>query len=256
MPQDIPLEAGETRAFTPPSLAHIDNAPSFTIRTATWRQKNFYRRILRENSIIRHDEADIRSEIRKALQPGPIWGENDPAAMVPFVEEYWTYSDAFRQQKRQDPDLEWSYDPEIERRVLQLLDRVEQAWPQLARMAADNEEYRESEPFALIATMVHSWTGLDVARRVDRDHLTMDCSYELGEKLLRFEAQHGESGKVGSAFGELYAEAFAAMFLTEEERGNSASQSPSATAPKPSSAKPARGKSRASANSTKTRRSA
>lgn len=258
MSQDIPFEASQSLAFTPASLAHVDGAPSFTLRTPTWREKEFRMRLLRENSIIQHSDEAIRKEAIAGLKAG--WTEEQAAEYLPQLQAFWEARDQFEMARRADDEAVWEYSPEDEQRVMVLLDAVEQIHPPLARMAADNEQFARLQPIIYLAIVVTGWTGLDVKRRLDRGYLSIDTAMEIVEALFRFEkdnqAAHGLNP--GVAYAELYVALLNRFHLSEEEAKNSESPSQSTESPELSNTTSAasNGKSPARARSRKTRASA
>lgn len=239
MPQDIPLEASERLAFTPPSIAKVDGAPVFYLRAATTREKRFRRRLLSEEGTAYHNEQTQREEVLKALRT-KLWGEEKFATHKQPLLDYWSALDDFRAQRKDNPDLEWSYDPEIEDAVITLLRDVESVWQPLGRMRADNADFNEIFLAATVAVVVERFTGLDCTARKDRGYLTIDCVDELAQKLNRF-ATKNAPGEVDAnlagniAWLELVNACSSRMSLDEEEEKNSASPSPSETIPAASS---------------------
>lgn len=232
MPQDIPLEASERLAFTPPSIAKVEGAPVFHLRAATQREKRFRRRLLSEEGVTFHEEQDIRDEILTALRT-TLWGEEKFAAHSGKLLDYWSALDDFRLQKKDNPDLEWSYDEEIERAVIALLRDVEVAWKPLGRMKADNIDFNEIFLAATVAAVVDTFTELDVKVTRDRGYLTIDSVDAIGQRLSKFAEKHAPGPKAGMAGQMAWLELVNAcqgrMALDEEEEKNSESPSPSET---------------------------
>lgn len=263
MPQEIPLEASETLVFTPASLASIEGAPTFTLRAATTREKRFRRRLLSEEGVAFHSEADLRAEIIHALKT-KLWGEEKFASHGETLLSYWEALDNFKLQQKQEPDLVWTYDAEVERAVFDLLRDVEQAWKPLGRMKADNIDFNELFLAATVAVVVEDWDGIEAAKHTDRGFLTLDCVDGLAIKLAKFAQRHadpdntqGVAGKL--AWMELVNACSNRMSLDEDEEKNSESPSPSEmTQPASSETKASEpaGKSPASARSKKTRENA
>lgn len=254
VPQDIPVEASETLAFTPDTLKDIPGAPSFTLRAVTSREKRFRVRLHRENGILSHTQEAIQEETLNGLKA--MWTDKEFQTYSPWLTDYWSAQEDFVLLKKDDPDLEWEYDPQVEAKVSELITHVERNWPPLARMMADAAEYQEYQPVFYIAVTVADWTGLDVDPVTDRNYLTLECAEELREALVNFEIKHKTKHNLrpGIAWLELYAACLNRHHLVEEEEKNSESPSPSRTSQARSTAKPGRraGKSQASATSQKT----
>lgn len=255
MPQDVPLEAGKTLAFTPDAHKGLDNPPVLRLRAATWREKEHRFFLHRVVGAVSHGEEAVRAETLNGLRA--LWTEEQAEQFVPWVEQLWEAQDQFALQSRDDPDLKWEFDPEVERAVGELVDKLERTWPPLARMAADVQKYARFEPIVYFAVMVEGWEGIDLKREMDEGYLSIDCAYALREKLIALDAKAGAIP--GTSAIQLHVKCMSRMFLDKETEGNSESPSPSettqpASVPTRTSAKG--GKSTASARSRKTRESA
>lgn len=256
MPQDIPLEASETLAFTPDVLAHIDGAPSFTLRAPTTREKRFRRRIMSEEGVTFHSEEDLRQEVLDALRT-VLWGEEKFATHSQPLKDYWEALDDYRAQKKTNQDLKWSYDEPTERALLKLLRDVEQSWSPLGRMKADNIDFNEIFMAATVAVVVADWSGLSCAKETDRGYLTIDCVDALANSMTKVAERKDVLGKL--AWLQLFNACANRMSLDGEEEKNSASPLPSGMTPpasNPRKASAKAGKSPASARSSKTPASA
>lgn len=229
MPQDIPLEASEVLAFTPASLAKFDGAPVFRLRASSTRDKRFHRRLLMEYGIRYHDRDRIRAEVIKGLEQ--LWDADAFAEHSPVIKALWEARDDFEAQLKDDPSLEWSYDPEIENAVDELVRKVSQEWKPLRVMVADNADYGSMSGALIVALTVLTFTGLPVKALKDRGYTTVETAEAIETALSDLEKEH--SVPEGTAWAELIVACSQRMYLTEEERGNSASQSPSPTAPAP-----------------------
>jgi hypothetical protein len=256
VPQDIPLEASETLAFVPASLEAIPNAPRFTLRAPSNRDKRFHTRLIREIGIMRHSAEVFRAEVLNGLKT--LWSPADYAEHSPRLETYWKAQDDFELQLKDDPELKWQWDADEEMRIGKLIELVTRAHEPLRVLAADNAEAGEMAPILIIAVAVETWTGLPVSPRLERGYLHPDCVEEMRDALAEFEKANGlvdtKGDAKGLAFTELFIAATQRMYLTEDEEKNSASPSPSGK-PLPSSntgTDTSGGTSTASAPSTKT----
>jgi hypothetical protein len=247
VPQDIPLEASETLAFSPDRLAGQASPPSFVLRTPTARDKRFQRRLLNEEGVLQHSQEAMREEMCAGLTAQ--WGDTY-AKYEPVLREYWEALDQHALQKRDNPELEWSYDADIESAIERLEIDVTQNWPGYGRMRADNLHAADVLELSQIAVMVKDWSGLTLKPTRDRGYLTIDSADELRSALTDLEQR--EDMKRGLAWAQLFVAASKRMFLTEEEEKNSAAPSPSAPTPPNSKAEKALGKSPASAPSNET----
>lgn len=257
MPQDIPFEASKLLVFTPPSLEEIEGAPTFTIRTATWREKDTQRDMERNLRLKSFRREAIREETLRGLQAG--WTDESYQRVAPALKNWWERLDDFELAKREDPTLIWDFDPLEEAVLKDHVDKIEQYWPPLAKMNAANEKWMEKSFEIRIAVMVKDWSGLDAKRELEAGYLTIESTLAMLDELLEFERKHkDEYGLVpDTAMFELYTACTRRFNLDEEEAKNSESPSPSGTAQqnsKPRNKPASSGKSPASASSRRTRR--
>jgi hypothetical protein len=253
--QDIPLEASEVLRFTPASLSEIEGAPVFILRAPTSRDKRFHRRLYAEEGLTQHSTEAIRAEVLAGLKA--LWTEEQFEEHAPVLTGYWEASDDYAKLKDDDPEIDWSYDPEIEKSCHDLVARVLESWPPLRRMAADNAEFQGMGETLMAAVVVKEWTGIDVKRQLDRGYITIATAEALKEELEAVERRN--ELPAGTAWLELSVKALQRMYLTEEEAINFGSPAPSETTPEASSAKSTTergGKSPAQARSKKTRATA
>lgn len=229
MPQDIPLEASEVLAFTPASLEKFDGAPVFRLRASSPRDKRFHRRLFLEHGIRYHDRDTIRAEVLNGLEQ--LWDADAFAEHSPVIKALWDARDDYELQLKDDPSLEWSYDAEIENAVDELVRKVSQSWQPLRVMIADNGDYGAMSGALLVAVTVQTFAGLPVKALKDRGYTTVETAEAIETALSDLEKQHGVPE--GTAWSELIIACSRRMYLDKEEAGNSASQSPSPTAPAP-----------------------
>lgn len=249
MPQDIPLEASDLLAFTPQALAEHKDAPTLTLRAPTWRDKRYQKRLLRENGIRSHDKQALRDEIMRGLKA--LWTAEDFANHSPKLRAYWEAQDDFELQQKEDPALEWSYDPVLEGHIEDLLRAITREWKPFGIMRADNAEFGEMFELTTAAVVLTGWTGLDVACKLDGGYPTLDTISDLEDA---FEAKFGEkAGRL--AWAQVLAACSARLYLDEETAKNFVSPAPSETNPSPSTetiTSDKDGKSPVQASSTKT----
>jgi hypothetical protein len=255
VPQEVPLEASDVLVFTPDCLKALDDPPRFTLRAGTWREKERRLDLHAMVGAINHSKEAIRAEIRAGLQAG--WTAAQCEAFLPLIEQYWTAEDLYETERKDDPDLPWSYDAETERRVQRLFGQLERTWPDLGQIAADLRKYRRLEPVIYFAVIVREFAGLAVTRDTVAGYLSVDCAYAIREALNELDDAAGVP--IGTAAMELQIACMKRLFLDEDFAKNSASPSPSAMTPPASTPTPtseADGKSPAPARSRKTRQSA
>lgn len=229
MPQDIPLEASELFPFTPDSLKDIEGAPVFVLRASSSREKRYHRRLLLEEGIRFHDREAIRREMLSGLKE--LWDADAFEQHSPVIKALWEARDDYELQLKDDPELVWSYDADIENAVDDLVRMVSQQWKPLASMVADNGDYGSMAAPLLVTVTLKRFKGLDVKTRNQRGYFTIETVEAIEEALGKFEKERGLV--VGKAWAELTIACSQRMYLTAEERGNSELQSPSPTAPAP-----------------------
>lgn len=262
MPQDIPLEASEELVFQPKAFANLGDAPCFTLRAATTRDKRYHRRLHLEENIVSHSQDAIRAEILRGLKA--LWSTNDYEQHEAILTDYWAALDDYNQQraehekaqaseKKPEKFPDFAYDMEIRVACEQLTKKVVEAWRPVRSMVADNADFDELTAPAMIAVVVKSWIGLGINAERERGYLTLAGAQALEEALADFEEAHGIER--GSAWTELFVACTNRMYLSEDEQKNSASPSPSGMTPpasNPSAASEQDGPSPASASSPET----
>jgi len=259
MPQSVPLEASETLAFKPASLEDHPDCPVFHLRAPTSRDRRFQRRLLVEEQIQQHSQDAIRAEIRNGLKAN--WDEASYRQHMPRIEAYWNAWDEYALQRKDEPDLAWSYDEHEANAIEELERRVADSWPPLRRLMADNDNFRSMLPVVQAAIVVLEWSGLDDVRSErDRGYLTLDCAENLLNALGKYaegkcppDADDKQKAVAArTALLELFVACTGRFNLDEDTAGNSGSPSPSQTPPQSSSTTADPGSSKASASSTKT----
>lgn len=248
LPPRIPLESSQTLAFTPECLKHLDTPPVFHLRAATWREKDARLYLSKSNGLAQHGEKAMRAEVLNGLKS--YWTPEQFNEFGQVFTAYWEDMDNFVLQKKDDPDLVWEYDADIERQIRETRNEMEKTWRPLATMVADNDRHDRLAYALDISVLVKSFDGLNTKLERDGEYLAIGCVIEVAEEM------HQRWGV--DAFGELYTACFERLYLSEAEAGNSASPSPSRTNPPHSTEKTSgsAGKSPASARSRKTRKAA
>lgn len=256
MPQDIPLEGSEKLAFTPPSLAEKlgADAPVFTLRTWTHREKREENKMrIREGLRVWGQEA-IRNEIRTGLKAN--WTPDQAEKHLPLIDAYWEAQDQFELQRKDDPDLAWEYDAELEHTIIMVIDRISTTWRPLLEMQADNSDFGSQISLVWLAIGIEGWTGLKTPVEREGGYLTLGC---IDKMVVEIESLAKRHGIVVEPVVELVSAVIKRKRLEDEEAGNSASPSPSETIPpasNPTSTSDSDGTSPASASSEKTPESA
>lgn len=231
MPQEIPLEANETFAYTPPSLANLDVPPVFVLRAPTGRDKRFMLRLYNEEGVRQHSQEVLREEVMTGLKN--LWSAEDFDKFAPLIRNLWERQEDYAAQKRDDPDLVWDFDPDLEDRIEKLLTGVADAWHPLRKRLADNADYAQMSWIITVASVVLNWTGCGARLERDRGYLSIDCAAELRDALWEIESKAGL--QKGMAWAELGTACTARLYLDGEEAKNLLSPAPSETNPLPSS---------------------
>ncbi|QZP06796.1 hypothetical protein [Caenibius sp. WL] len=246
MPQDVPLEASETLAFTPHSLLNLAAPPSFTLGTSTHREKRFMQRLMREEGLVRHSEEAIRLEVLTGLKL--LWTAEDFETFNVFLTQYWEMLDDFAPQAAErrkeiekavadgeEPPEELEFpDPELAASCEALIEKVAKAHRPIGMMRADNHEALDMSGPLTVAVILKGWSGLDAKLVRDRGYLTLDSVYAVKEALETIEKDNGI--EPGIAWNELQLAVFARMYLNEELAKNFVSPSLSDTPQTPSNA--------------------
>ncbi len=241
--------------FTPPCLKNMEKPPTFRLRAITRRDERFYRKMFIEEGVKVHNAEAVRKEVLVGLQA--LWSPDAFEQHSPRITALWSAQDDFALQRKDDPELVWTYDADEEKAVSDLTRLVAESHPPLRKMMADNANYADMQSIILVALVVSGFSNLNVRSQRERGYLTTDTAEDIQDKLAELDAECG--AEAGTAWQELFVACARRMFLDEEEAGNSESPSPSSESPQPSTGKniSARaGKSRASASSKKTRVSA
>jgi len=265
VPQDIPFEAGETLAYTPPALADLDAPPVFYVRYPTTREKRWVRLQHIEEGLRRHPPEEVRKEILAGLKL--LWDEEVYARHTPILKAYWEAQDDFAKQlpdlqaeavaAKQDPSaIRFEYDPDIVAACDKLVSNVLEAHRPLRKMMAQNADFDLMHPVVLVASALERWKNLKTPRKSEGGFVTVESVDALKDELA--EIERGAGIEEGRSFGQIYTLVSMRTYLGEEAAKNFVSPSLSGTTPAASKASPEKaGKSPAStARSAKTPESA
>lgn len=248
-PADIPVEASETLAFTPPSLEGLKNPPVFTLRAVTSRDKRHHRRMVREAGITRHSDEDLRALARSELRR--LWGEENFSQFIVHIEEYWHAVDDWVLQVKDDPAITFSFDEEKMAAIDELTKRLYQNSPAYRSALADNADAGEQSPLLVMAVVIRGASGVEGLSSTGEMFHTLEDMDALRDRMREFDREAGS--EEGTAFNELFVACARRMRLLPEEAKNSASPSPSdpdqQSSENGTEGKTSSGKSRASAKS-------
>lgn len=248
----IPVEA-KSFTYTPECFAGMKDAPAFTMRYGTRRDRHAYQDAIRQKRLRSHDKEDFRAVILDEIRTK--WA-NDALPIdevIASVERYFSAADeldgaikawaeqckplieAHQEAQKADPDVrldlptapELDFPPLERERVENLLADVEEHSERLGRMNKDNgRREREIRRIALALLLEDTSLGLPMKRDMD-GLLPEDTIYAIEDALDEF--SDAEDHRGGVAFSQLGNKALMSFFLTREEEKNSASPSPTTT---------------------------
>lgn len=221
-PVEIPVEASDLLAFTPACLAEVPGAPTFTLRAITHRDQRYHRRLMREEGLVRHTDEAIRDKTRAELKR--LWSPEIYETEMARIEAFWSASDEWGLQSKEDPDITFDYDPAEISAVDRLAERLLHSSPDIRRMYADNAEAAEMQPALIVAVVTEAFTNLDAPLQMQAGYLTTDCAFAIRDALAHAEKVAGK--KEGTAWMELMIACVKRMRLDGGEEKNSESPSP------------------------------
>jgi len=235
----VPLTAGETENFTPPSLANLPTPPVFILKTATQRAWIAFQDGLADfpgldKPLIFHGQEAMREEMLRGLNT--LYVGEAVAAAKARLQETWQILDQVQEYEKPE-DAPMPPD-EAMAEMSNLADELTREWAPFRRMAADNLRWSRDAPRIAIGMFVAGWSGLTIPYERQAGVVSLLHVDRLAEELSKLEQDARGSnitgvGKDGTAFLELGNEAFSKLNLTETERKNSSSPSPSSSPPEP-----------------------
>lgn len=234
--QRVPFEANEDGSFTPPCFLKLkdegkfDNPPVFHLRWCTPRDKRERGLMMEEMGAVSHDTEELREELLRGLRLQ--WGEEKYAEHLPIIEAYWQAADDWDLQRKDDPSLEFEYDPVVKAAMRDLELDVTEFHRPLGKMLRRNSRASQMAVTTMLAVAVKGFTGLGFEPKIDRSYLDIDQVDEVNAALQRLDEDHGLER--GRSSAELFIACSNRFRLREEEAKNSASPSPSEISPQPS----------------------
>lgn len=196
--------------FTPPSLAHLLEPPTFSLRAAKDREYRRYQHILREEGLHYPSDEEIRGEVRRAV--AALYTPEQASAALARLEAFWSAAD-----KGEPPA------PGESAAVQDLNERLAEAWPRLARLGAARVQFEREASNIAVALFVVGWSGVPVPFRLgdpfgrDLGRVPLAVVDDLEEALHSLQAQSSSDGggataaPRGLAFAELCNAAFARL---------------------------------------------
>jgi hypothetical protein len=248
----IPLTAS-TEAFTPPSMAEVEGAPSFTFRHATVLDKHHFHRIAVAEGLMQHNDEEVREAIISELRlrfdsEGLEQNITGLQSMWQAIDELQAARRIHREQCLEilqaaeegdtpelPPEPELEFDLERQQALEDLIAEVRRHSDRVNMMLADNMWYGNMFPRILLRMFLKT-TTLPVELKRRHNILTAEACEELIEKLADVAREAGVDDD--RAVSELLVEATLAFALRKDEEKNSSSPRSGITNRKSSASKP------------------
>lgn len=221
----------EQDGYTPESLKDVADAPVFWLRPMTGRTLPRYRHALRSAGLKFHGPAEVRAETLKALEN--LWSADGFSEHSGRLDAFWRASDAYEKAVRdwrqaggtgEEPDLFKLIAREEVEAIQSLQERLSDAWPALAAMAADNSLFMEESPRVALTMVLAGWSGIDLPFAMEDGRVPMLTIDRLEKKLTDVERQAVERnidiGAPGLAFMQLTSRALTELNLGGVEEKN------------------------------------
>lgn len=248
----VPVEAGETLAFTPHALDQkLEKPPIFRLRAVTYRERRHFDSLMRTNRVRQYGVEDIRKEILNAVQN--VCSPESAAEIEPRLKEFWEAVDQHSDEQDELPaDERTAFEHPDIAAIEKLSEQLADAWPPLAQMNDKNVDWFNMMPLIAVATAVTGWDNFACQFSKEFGFLTIESADDVRNALYDLDKANGITG--GLSWSELYSTALGRIFLPKEQEKNSQSPSPSSKTPRSSKTGTASkaGKSPATATSTTT----
>lgn len=225
-----PVEASEIQRYTPESLANLPSPPVFLIKPATRREKRLHQRLILESGLSRHTDASIREEMIRGL--AELWSPDQFAEYEPRIRDYWNALDQWLARVAKLPPeerIKEVFEHPDQVAVDEVISRIYKIWQPLLVMVADNIEFREQAPMLTLSCMLTGWEHVGTPFVLTGNFVPLDTIEDIADWLGKLEADHQDIEGVqasGTAFAQLTLETGKALMLSEEERKNFDSPSP------------------------------
>jgi len=177
-----PHEAGEAEPFVPPSLAHLDNPPTFHLRWGTPREKERYRRVMDEEGAVQHSDEAMRAELTRAMKA--LFTPDEVSVWEGRAREFWSAVDAWGEENSKLPAAE-RIDFELEGKdlTIEVLEQLARDWRPYRLMQADNNAHTRIFGPAINSVIVERYENVDVEPVKRGRHLTFDCIVAVAEHI-------------------------------------------------------------------------
>lgn len=234
----FPIRAKGGQAFTPECLEHIEGAPSFHLRTATFEDKvEITGEFARLRLQVHGDEA-FRGAYIAGLKS--LYSEESADHGQARLRAYWDAIDSMQAKvnelikRRADAagdeeavakinseidNLKVEFDEDEGNDLDRLIDEISRNYAPLGEMAKDNIRYQAFSGRVILSVVCTGWTGIDVPFRKSGAYLDMEALSAAIDALGEFE----EANKmpVGIASMQLQTAALRQLRITKEEEKNS-----------------------------------
>ncbi len=248
----IPLSRDEIEHFTPDSLANVAPKPTIRMRPASPRDERTIASACRIEGLTHHNAEAIRAEQLRALRA--MWS--------PEIFE----TESARLRGAWDSLDQGVAIPDDEAQALSELSlELHRHWRPLRQMHDDNEVFERDFPRLALCIFIAGWSNIDVPYKRVSGQVPLETIDLLLREVEAIEARaiadKIDGASPGVAVPQVNIKALQHVALTQGERGNSSSPSPSPSTPSGSmtdgptavQAKPIHGSSPTS-NTVKTRR--
>lgn len=179
--------------WTPPSLAALPAPPQFAFRAAEPQEVIEFGYDLDRAGVRYHETDPFRAEMLRGLRE--LWSPATYATGEARLRAAWAAWDAGSAPDESEAEA-----------IAELTQRLTDAWPPLARMAADNLRFPGESAKNAIARVVVGWTDTGVPYRREMGRVPLATLDELERAM-------GEMDKLASigatSFGQLASEALA-----------------------------------------------
>jgi hypothetical protein len=227
--QRIPTHAAEVKIFTPDSLKDLPDAPTFTLKATSWREREDMEYQISEDGLARYSDGEVREIMVDELCR--LWQRERTDPMVERVKAYWKAIDdhleevSNRQLEAQaaedageDPPPEVApFEHPDSAEINELLQRLTRASQTIREVGVSNMKYRRNYPRYTISFGVSKWSGLDTQPQYEGGVITLDAVVDMEAELKqKFGKEKGEE-----AYAELAIETLKRIYLVPDTEKNS-----------------------------------
>jgi|GEM_PF-1911995 hypothetical protein len=239
--QRVPVDASETDTFTPDILKDLPNAPTFTLKATTWRQREAMEYAIEAAGLRRYHDEEVREITVEELCR--LWQCDEQSEMIRRVKAYWEAIDdaveeasnhaleteAAKEAGEEPPEPLPPFEHPDAEEMGDLMRRLTEASERIRKMGVANLRYRREIPRYNIAHALLGWTGLKTVPSFEAGVISIDSVMDLRKELM--ETFGAEVGAV--AFDQVAIRSLKRIYLLPDTEKNSESPAPSASTPAP-----------------------